>query len=302
VPLDIHLKPVETLLFRSDLVAIGTFRCAATHPLFRDSGPCSHHTFVFPRTMTRIRFDDGRTFTGSPRGVAFYNQHQLYSRTKISEIDASDWITIADDALLELMTEHHPRATPERPFAVAEAVCDADAFLAQRRMFDELVILRREDGEEPPADARRARPSGGSLDPLGMTLEETALDIIRRVVAGAYGARTSPPVQPRDRDAVDHVRSLIAAEPALNLSLRSLARDAGLSPFRLCRAFRAHTGETMTEYRHSLRLRLALDRLRDRHIDLTTLAFDLGYSSHSHFTYAFRTRFGMTPSAYRAIA
>jgi len=53
--LDVRLKPVETLLFRSDVVAIGKFRCPATNPLFFDSGPCSHHTFVFPRTMTLVR-------------------------------------------------------------------------------------------------------------------------------------------------------------------------------------------------------------------------------------------------------
>ena len=62
--LEIHLKPVEALLFRSDVVAVGKFRCPATHPLFRDSGPCSHHTFVFPRTVTGIRHAGGASFTG----------------------------------------------------------------------------------------------------------------------------------------------------------------------------------------------------------------------------------------------
>src|SRR5207237_5468778 len=52
VPFEVHLKPVETLLFRSDVVAAGTFRCPATHQLFRDSGPCSHHNFVFPPSIT----------------------------------------------------------------------------------------------------------------------------------------------------------------------------------------------------------------------------------------------------------
>jgi AraC-like DNA-binding protein len=33
--------------------------------------------------------------------------------------------------------------------------------------------------------------------------------------------------------------------------------------------------------------------------DLTALAFDLGFSSHSHFSAAFRRAFGCTPSAFR---
>jgi AraC family transcriptional regulator len=46
-----------------------------------------------------------------------------------------------------------------------------------------------------------------------------------------------------------------------------------------------------------------LERLRDARGDLTGIALDLGYSSHSHFTFAFRRHFGYAPSAFlRAIA
>src|SRR6185503_11374820 len=137
------------------------------------------------------------------------------------------------------------------------------------------------------------------VDP--MHVEETMLRVLQRVVRRAYGAR--PPSTPRisrDVDAVEHARQLIAREPAGNLALRDLARECELSPFRLCRLFRAHTGQTMTGYRHSLRLRFALERLRDHSLDLTALALDLGYSSHSHFTFVFRRHFGVTPSAFRA--
>jgi AraC-like DNA-binding protein len=56
----------------------------------------------------------------------------------------------------------------------------------------------------------------------------------------------------------------------------------------------------LTCYRHELRLRLALDRLRDPNVDLTDLSLDLGYSSHSHFTARFRRHFGIVPSQVRA--
>jgi AraC family transcriptional regulator len=95
------------------------------------------------------------------------------------------------------------------------------------------------------------------------------------------------------------VKRAIAAAPESNLPLRALAVVAGSSPYQLCRDFRALTGMTITRYRHALRLRLALDRLPGCN-DLTDLALDLGYSSHSHFTYAFRDHFGVTPSGYRA--
>ncbi|HEX2834503.1 MAG TPA: AraC family transcriptional regulator [Thermoanaerobaculia bacterium] len=279
MPLDIRLKPVEELLFRGDVVAVGKFRCASTHPLFRDSGPCSHHTFVFPRSTTAIRLADGTAFVGSPGGMAMYNQHQEYTRTAISEVDASDWFTIADDVLLELMSAHDTRATESRPFRIAEAACDRVSFLEQRSVFDALA-------------------GGETLDPL--QVEESVLRAISRVIAKAYGARRRRiDTDTIDIDAVEQARHLIAAEPARNLTLRQLGALCALSPYELCRQFRARTGETLTRYRHSLRLRLALDRLRDRELDLTTLALDLGYSSHSHFTLVFRKHFGLTPSQFR---
>lgn len=271
VPLDIHLKPVESLLFRSDVLAVGKFRCPVTHPLFRDSGPCSHHTFVFPRTMTAIRHDGGPSFVATPGLVVLYNQHQVYTRTAVSEIDASDWYTVADDVLLEMVGAR----SAERPFASAACASDGRSFLEQRMIFDAL-------------------DRGAELDP--MHVEETILRVLHRVLAPRREAKLSA----RDVDAVEHARELIARDPSCNTPLRSLASECRLSPFQLCRAFRAHTGETMTRWRHSLRLRLALDRLSDRAADLTSLALDLGYSSHSHFTAVFRRHFGLTPSQFRA--
>jgi AraC-like DNA-binding protein len=49
-----------------------------------------------------------------------------------------------------------------------------------------------------------------------------------------------------------------------------------------------------------MRLRLSLERLRDPRANLSAIAYDLGYSSHSHFTMAFRRAFGTTPSEFRA--
>jgi AraC-like DNA-binding protein len=268
VPLEIHLKPVETLLFRSDVVAVGTFLCPAGHRLFRDSGPCSHHTFVFPRSITAIRFDDGHAFVASPASVVFYNQHQIYTRSKISDVDASDWFTLADDHLTELVSTDDLR----RPFTIAETTLDAATFLRQRRLFD---ALHR--GEKPDA----------------LHVEESVLRILHRIVP-------SPRRFDAATDAVEEARAILARHFARPLSLGEISRAVGLSPFKLCRAFRSRTGQTLTRYRHELRLRLALDRLRDPKIDLTDLSLDLGYASHSHFTARFRRHFGIVPSQVRA--
>jgi AraC family transcriptional regulator len=279
--LEIEVKPVEKLLFHGDCVAVGRFRCPSQHALYRDSGPCSYHTLAFPRSFTMIEHDDGRRFVGGPDSISLYNQHQVYYRTKLSDIDACDWYVVADDILIDAVSEHDPDASnnPRKPFRFTHARCDAQTYLLQRQLFDAL-----ERGDE--------------VD-LGW-IDERVIGIVRRVLANAYDDHLSAAIDARDRERVEEVKKLIAGKVTSIVSLRELARGVESSPFRLCRIFKARTGETLTSYRHSLRLRLALERLRDRRTDITELALDLGYSSHSHFTAVFRRRFGVTPSAMRA--
>jgi AraC-like DNA-binding protein len=265
----VEVKPVEVLVYASDVVAMGTFRCTADHPLFHDSGPCTHHTFVFPRSATEIRHDDGMWFTGSPNTVSLYNQHQRYTRRAISRIDASDWFVVADDVLRDAIGDFDAR-----PFRSAFAPIDIETYAQQRRLFNAVVA-----GRHDPAE-----------------VDEVAL----RVFACVLEAARIPVKDDSMRDAVEAAKRTIAAAPSRNVSLRALARSVDSSPFRLCRAFRRLTGMTITSFRHSLRVRLALDRLRDRSADLTELALDLGYASHSHFTAMFRRHTGVTPSQFRA--
>jgi AraC-like DNA-binding protein len=286
MPMEIRTKPVETLVARTDTVAIGRFVCPASHPLYRDSGPCTHHTFVFPRTATRVRLDDGRSFVGDPTTVIFYNQNQNYTRSKVSEVDACDWFVVADDVLLDALSQYDRSVVdrPDAPFRIATAPVDARTYLQQRRLFERAL-------------------AGQSSDAL--ETDETVLRILTVTLRSAYLSRGTGPTQRRatvSSEQIDAVRRAIAADYSGESRLADLARIAECSPFHLCRTFRAATGMTMTAYRHALRMRDALGRLRERNHDLTGIALDLGYSSHSHFTAMFRRTFGIPPSAWRAIA
>ena len=84
---------------------------------------------------------------------------------------------------------------------------------------------------------------------------------------------------------------LIAGSFTGRVTLEGLARTLGVSPFALCRAFRQATGGTVHQHLTSLRLATALEQLPRYRERLTDLALDLGFSSHSHFTQAFRSLF-----------
>lgn len=99
------------------------------------------------------------------------------------------------------------------------------------------------------------------------------------------------------RAAVHAVQELLARRFAEPLTLAALAAAVELSPWHLSRSFRAHTGLGLHSYRTRLRLLAALARLRDtRRPDLSRIAFEVGFSSHSHLTREFRAFFGAPPS------
>jgi AraC-like DNA-binding protein len=103
------------------------------------------------------------------------------------------------------------------------------------------------------------------------------------------------------RRVADDMLHAIATRHHERLALDDIAGAAGSSPFHASRVFRAVTGETVHRHLVRVRLRVALYALaRDEGRDIAELALAAGFSSHSHFSSAFRAEFGVSPSAVRA--
>ena len=134
--------------------------------------------------------------------------------------------------------------------------------------------------------------------------EERVVALLDRVLTLAYHIalpRSRGPRLPCATDLADAAKAWIAPRVAQRLTLARIANAIDCSIFHLCRSFRHATGLTLHDYRDEIRLRLALERLEQGERDLTRLALDLGYSSHSHFTAAFHRSFGVPPSIARKL-
>jgi AraC-like DNA-binding protein len=103
----------------------------------------------------------------------------------------------------------------------------------------------------------------------------------------------------RRQRAVERARVFLVERAYERPSLVDAAAVADYAPFHFARVFRAEVGMSPHRYLSELRLRQAVARLDAGAVNLTSLALDLGYSSQSHFTTAFRARFGCTPGAFR---
>ena len=276
-------QPVERLLAETAHFALGTFSCAADAPFFRDSGPSSTYCFVFPRTHVRIRHAGGSPFLAGPSVVTMYNEGQEYQRGAVSaDGDRCDWIavrpTILEDAL-SAMVPVAPRGS-KRLFPASHVRSDSAVYLRQRCVFERL--------------ARAGQQAMDSLE-----LDETVLSLLERVMRDACGAaRHAHDPTPAQRALVAEARLLLARDAGHRAALADIASRLQCSVFHLCRTFRRVEGSTVHRYLLRLRLRLALERLADGGGDLTRIALDAGFCSHSHFTVAFRREFGLTPSRF----
>jgi len=85
-----------------------------------------------------------------------------------------------------------------------------------------------------------------------------------------------------------------------DLSLESIARDVGVSPYHLSRAFSSANGCGLAIYVRARRLSEAAKALLDGAPDILSVSLDAGYGSHEAFTRAFRQHFGLTPEQARA--
>ncbi|GLQ93795.1 helix-turn-helix transcriptional regulator [Dyella acidisoli] len=136
--------------------------------------------------------------------------------------------------------------------------------------------------------------NNGTIEPL----EAEAL--VLTLVCRSLGPRTSRrPASTHARQRLaDRVKVLLASDLSRRWTLAEIGQDIGSSPVYLTQVFRQVEGMPLYRYQLQLRLARALD-LITRYEDLSALAAELGFSSHSHFANAFKQAYGRSPTEFR---
>ncbi|WP_231714175.1 helix-turn-helix domain-containing protein [Desulfosarcina ovata] len=73
----------------------------------------------------------------------------------------------------------------------------------------------------------------------------------------------------------------------------------GVSRTKLYYGFSQLYGASPMEYLRLKRIEKARQMVKDKDLSMTQIAYDLGYSSSSHFAKTFHDSFGISPSCYR---
>lgn len=263
-------------LLKSETVTIRETYCRGTcrHPSAEE---CTTTTqLVFPYRGVYVRHVGDEQTVAEANQVLFFNAQEGYRISHpVTGGDASLTLVMGETQLMELA----PRA-----FLNGGA---KPAFRRQRLRIDAraqaLVALLRHSLSHGIVDTLEA-------ESLALTLVQRALGPRTSHAAGASFGR---------QRLVDRVKLVLAGDLARRWTLAAIAAELHCSPVYLTQVFQQVEG--MPLYRYQLRLRLAraLDRLPQAD-DLTALALDLGFSSHSHFSAAFRAAYGRSPSEFRA--
>jgi AraC family transcriptional regulator len=129
--------------------------------------------------------------------------------------------------------------------------------------------------------------------------ESLSLTLVRRAL-GPRTTHTPGSTFGRQR-LVDRVKLVLASDLARRWTLAEIAAEVRGSPVYLTQVFQQVEGLPLYRYQLRLRLARALDLLA-LYDDLTDLSQELGFSSHSHFSAAFREAYGRSPSEFRQSA
>jgi AraC family transcriptional regulator len=131
---------------------------------------------------------------------------------------------------------------------------------------------------------------------LGDAFSQLALEGLALELTALAGRASGPPSAQRWlQEAYELLHERFRSPPSID----QIAAQVGIHPSHLARCFRAHYRESLGGCARRLRLEWAAGQLLSSDVGLARLARDAGFVDQSHFTRAFKARFGVTPGRYR---
>ena len=276
-------------LYESPIVSVHDYCCH-----IEQGGPGGEeisdaNNIVLMRHGAFSRHFGRRTITADVNQAVFFSRESTYRVSHPSDCgDRGTVFTVSPRVLNDIVRELDPSIDehPEQPFQFFTGPCEARVFWRHREL-----VQRLESADVNP------------LEPLWADV--TALQLVADVLESAFvhrGVERRPKREGTDADHAERAeaaKTYLASRVSERITLDEVARAVHASPFHLARIFQQQTGVPVHRYLTQLRLRASLERLAEGASDLTALALELGFSSHSHFTDAFRREFGKSPSEMR---
>jgi AraC family transcriptional regulator len=267
-----------TCLLDTDTMAVQNVRCSGACRQRSPEECVSTAHLVFPYRGIYLRHVGNDQAVADANHVLFFGAGEGYQVSHpLAGGDANLSLTLAESVLREIA----PRS-----------LVNGRETLGFRRQ-----QLRIDPRAQALVAVLRHSLENGTIESL------EAEGLVLTLVCRSLGPRTAhePGATRSRRRLADRVKILLASDLSRRWSLAEIAAQIGGSPVYLTQVFQRTEGIPLYRYHLRLRLARALDLIA-RYEDLSALAADLGFSSHSHFAAAFRQAYGRSPSAFKQSA
>jgi AraC family transcriptional regulator len=266
------------VLLQTPTLSVADVCCAGTCK-HQSPEECATSTFlVFPYRGVYARHLGREQAIAEANQVLFFNSAEGYRVSHpVAGGDSCLSLNINEEVLRELAPKALLRDGPSLAFRLQRLRIDPRAQV--------LVALLRHSLHQGIAEPLEA-------ESLALTLTQRALGPRTTHSAGASAGR---------QKLADRAKLVLMSDLARRWTLADIAKEVGGSPVYLTQVFQQVEGLPLYRYQMRLRLARALTLLA-QYDDLTALGLELGFSSHSHFSAAFREAYGRTPSEFRQSA
>jgi signal transduction histidine kinase/DNA-binding response OmpR family regulator/ligand-binding sensor domain-containing protein len=164
-------------------------------------------------------------------------------------------------------------------------------------------VANRLEGLERGADAFLAKPF--DMDELHVVIDNLIQS--RKQLKGKYSG-----IQQQQAEQIDDLQVKGNDEQLMERIMKSinknlsdsdfnvemLTQEVGISRAQLHRKMKELTGLSTSDFIRNIRLEQAARLLKEQKINVTQVAYTVGFSNLAHFSTVFRKHFGMTPSEY----
>ena len=234
----------------------------------------------------------------------------LYINNELSQWYHFDYSPNGRDAMKKLLTDNYDLVISDVKMPEMDGITLLKKVKSNSNISDIPVILLtskanvqdRLEGLKKGADAFLAKPF--SMDELHVLIDNL-IGNVRRLRGKFSGAQEQKDkvadvkVKGNDDALMERIMQEINAhlsEPDFNVE--SLTRDVGISRAQLHRKMKEITGIPTGEFIRNLRLEQAARLISEGEINITQVAFAVGFNNQTHFSTVFKKHYGMTPTEY----
>lgn len=102
-----------------------------------------------------------------------------------------------------------------------------------------------------------------------------------------------------DIEKLHEVKDIILSDLAAEFTLNSLSREVGLNMYKLKFGFKFLFGQPVFQYLKEARLKYAAQQISLDTKPIAQIAYEAGFATPSHFSDAFKKKYGMSPLRFR---